>query len=407
MILSHLLLVSFFVILYIGNMRIIGLLYTCIMVFVLSACNTQDRKDDCFLSLSNEYLSFPVSSDTYLPYRGIEIFSVDNKEYLAYRGSDRRTIFIYELLSGKPLKCVRYSMEGGEGIGKIGEIHIEDFDHIYITTPYKSMIYRTDTTGVILQKINYDKTSDDIPVELETIAGTLGPIVILDSKIYIPQDLNMFYGNELVDKSKVGVVIDTIRHTVELLPVGFPHLINYLDIGTSAGFGCFYNRCFGEDCFVYGFLYSDIMYKTSIDHKNVIKKHVRSKYISKIDVFRTDASNFNQMLKQEAELAVYGDCLYDRYRKVYYRFAYPSSELENNDSYLEILRNGRKQFSIIILNENLEIIGETLFPEFAFSNRAHFVREDGLYLSVSHFKRKDFSEDELRFQRLDLVYNKK
>ena len=92
---------------------------------------------------------------------------------------------------------------------------------------------------------------------------------------------------------------------------------------------------------------------------------------------------------------------------MYYRFAYPSSELDNNDSYLEILRNGRKQFSIIILNENLEIIGETLFPEFAFSNRAHFVREDGLYLSVSHFKRKDFSEDELRFQRLDLVYNKK
>ncbi|MDD2952432.1 MAG: DUF4221 family protein [Parabacteroides sp.] len=380
------------------------------LFFFLLSCNskTKDLNNQYFLLPSDQYVSFPIPDNTALPYDGIKTFNVDGKEYLAFDGSDHRSLYIYDIQSKNLVKHILYEAEGDEGIKGISEFYIEDFDHIYLSS-YYPVIFRTDTAGHILQKINYAHTTDTPSIELRSTSSIMGSIVVLGQQIYIPTNINPAFGNELIEKSKVGVVIDTVSHSVEQLPLGFPPLITYQDIGTGtgSGYGCYYNRCFDGNSFVYGFLYNDLMYKTSIDHKKVIRKKVKSHYAPNIDVFHIkETSSFNEHLKIEAETSIYGDCVYDPYHKVYYRFAYPSSELEKNDSYVEILRNGRKQPSIMILNEDLEILGETLLPEFTYASRAYFVREDGLYLSVSHFKREDYSEDTLRFQRLELVTNK-
>lgn len=76
---------------------------------------------------------------------------------------------------------------------------------------------------------------------------------------------------------------------------------------------------------------------------------------------------------------------------------------KESDCYLELLRTGRKQFSIIVLNENLEIMGETLFPEYTFNPNLFMVLEDGLYLSTSHIKNPNYSDNELCFHRIDLI----
>ena len=95
--------------------------------------------------------------------------------------------------------------------------------------------------------------------------------------------------------------------------------------------------------------------------------------------------------------------LYDKYRNVYYWFACPNTTVDNNDSYLEIIRSGKKQFSILILDYNFNIIGETLFPEYTYVPTAHFINEDGLYISCSHFKNPNYNDDWLKFQRFELV----
>lgn len=51
----------------------------------------------------------------------------------------------------------------------------------------------------------------------------------------------------------------------------------------------------------------------------------------------------------------------------------------------------------------MNIVGETLFPEYTYNPNLVFIRKDGLYLSISHVKRLDFDENTLRFQKIELV----
>lgn len=67
--------------------------------------------------------------------------------------------------------------------------------------------------------------------------------------------------------------------------------------------------------------------------------------------------------------------------------------------------SGKKEFSIMILDENFKVLGETKFPPFTYVPHINFIRENGLFLSTSHFMREDYSDDWLRFQRIELKKN--
>ena len=64
---------------------------------------------------------------------------------------------------------------------------------------------------------------------------------------------------------------------------------------------------------------------------------------------------------------------------------------------------GRKKFSIIILDKNFNIIGETLFPEGIYNSYVFFVHKDGLYISKDYQMNYDQSEDFLTFELFNLI----
>lgn len=69
---------------------------------------------------------------------------------------------------------------------------------------------------------------------------------------------------------------------------------------------------------------------------------------------------------------------------------------------MELMRYGRKVFSIIILDNQFNIIGETLFPEYTYNSNLIFIREDGIYISNSHFMNPTFNDDVLSFHKFEL-----
>ena len=93
----------------------------------------------------------------------------------------------------------------------------------------------------------------------------------------------------------------------------------------------------------------------------------------------------------------------DKYRDVYYRFAYHSVSLEDNIQWRGKAVYGRKKFSIIILDKDMRMIGETLFPEYSYNSNLFFVNKDGLYLCKTHSKRSDFDENVFCFQCFELI----
>lgn len=70
-----------------------------------------------------------------------------------------------------------------------------------------------------------------------------------------------------------------------------------------------------------------------------------------------------------------------------------------NDDYT----SGRKRFSIIIMDNDFNIIGETLFPDYSYHSKSMFVEEEGLYIRSNHFKSPDFDEDKLMFTCFKLL----
>jgi hypothetical protein len=96
-------------------------------------------------------------------------------------------------------------------------------------------------------------------------------------------------------------------------------------------------------------------------------------------------------------MAAYGDLLYDKYREVYYHFAYPKTELPPEKKTFQTSFFGRERFSVIILDKDLNIIGETLFPKGIFNSYVYFVHKDGLYISRDYRIGEDQSDDFLNY----------
>ena len=69
---------------------------------------------------------------------------------------------------------------------------------------------------------------------------------------------------------------------------------------------------------------------------------------------------------------------------------------------MEVLEYGGKKFSIIILDKSLNIIGETLFPNYTYNPKLILILKDGIYICNSNPQNPDFSDDVLSFQKFEL-----
>lgn len=67
---------------------------------------------------------------------------------------------------------------------------------------------------------------------------------------------------------------------------------------------------------------------------------------------------------------------------------------------------GRKNFSIIILDKDLNKIGETKFPDYTYNSRVILILKDGLYISNSHYLNPKFDDNVLSFKKFKLSKNK-
>ena len=142
------------------------------------------------------------------------------------------------------------------------------------------------------------------------------------------------------------------------------------------------SRCFDGKHFVYSYHFDETIYIASQEHDSIKPVKVKSKYIDKV-----------RMLDDYGNLTFIDAC------------EYPETKIEKGVNGLELLQYGRKRFSIIILDKDFNIIGETLFPDYTYNSTVMFIREDGLYISDSHYLNPNYNDDVLSFRKFNLVEN--
>ena len=366
------------------------------LFFSLISCNRNHTKNHLVaLKKMEKTLYFPLDSETktliiaLFPYT-----DSDGTEYLTFQNERKNAILFYEMNTGKFLYKIKPAMEGPNGIGQLFGYHIKDLNNIYLTG-FRSEVILIDSAAKVKERINFKTISDGLMVTTGySTSINYMPIIILENKLYLA-----IKNNRRAERSYVSMTIDIDTKKLDFLPFEYPVFPVSSDKSKASSIEYYFSRCFDGSNFIYSFHYDENIYVTTPDHKSVRKIPVKSQYVRKVEFDELLPSN---TVKDMIEVAHYGDLYYDRYRDVYYRFAFPRNEVDANDNFVELWNYGRKVFSIMILDRDFQIIGETLFPEYVYNPYVVFIREDGLYISSSHFKNPNYSDDWLTFDCFQL-----
>lgn len=355
------------------------------------------------LEKKGKTLTYNISSD--VDYRLRVLFpytDLNGKEYITFQNSNEPEILIYQKEKSELFLKLDFPLEGPQSVGRFLGYHIESFDEIYLTGSYRQQITKVDTAKNILDIYLNEKTDDGHPlIPHKSTSLIYSPLVKIRNKLYIAQ---RFYPGLSISETYLAATIDLNSRSVKRLPFVFPPFLpNDIDNNKVIGHEHSYSRCYADSMFIYSFYSNEDIYIASIDHTDIKRIPVKSKYIHALEKTRFRPDDMQLGVKIACEIPIYGNLIHDPYRNVYYRFAYPATEMEDGVNYIDVNLSGRKKFSIIILDKDFNIIGETLFPEYTYISSQFFVDEDGLYLGSNHFKRTDFDEDVLKFECFELV----
>ena len=373
--------------------------------FLLFSCSNQKESssNNYQLKKAGEEIAFELDEHTKSSSHALFIYKdkAQNREYLTFLNPNFlvNEILFYDFETRKLVSKIKPELDGNNGVGTVLGYLILNNDSIFLTSRELTEIALIDTSCILKEKLVFDTTKDKIPLRASySTSFNYQPIYKIGNKLYATSRCNR--------KEKVNPVsftIDLDTKEVEHLPLEYPKLQTRINPAKIASVENKYSRIFDGTQFVYSFSYEEDIYIASIDHKTITRKPVKSKYIDKM-IPLDDFGNVT--FKDLCDHAEYGNLLYDPYRNVYYRIAFPQTDVPNNlkdRDYMDLLDYGKKSFSVIILDKDFHIIGETLFPDCTYNPKMAFVREDGLYISASHAFSENYSDDWLKFQRFELV----
>lgn len=366
---------------------------------IIISCKNDKKEYNYILKPDSTQIIIPIDDNTncycesmfkYTDTTGVNYLSLENKQ--------TNELVIYNLDSCSLSHKIKIEQEGPNGIGRIWGHHIIDSNNILLYGLNTFTIYLINKHGKILN--NYKLFDNKDPLFCNPpISMIYAPMVVIDSCIYLNQYLmskNDGYDGDDLESYPIEVEVNMKNKTAKKLPLTYPRLWE-----EKLSYPIFdYSREFDGKNFIFSFNVSNYIYVTK-DNISFKKYFCKSKYIKDKPINHYNPDPYIAK-KQNIENASYGSILYDKYRNIYYRFVYPQSELSKQENLSEAFKT-RKQFSIIILNSEFQIIGESLFPENIYIPRMFFIKEDGLYISNNNFNNPEFNENELRFQLFKFV----
>lgn len=376
-------------------------IYYALLCFLFFSCREGKMRniDSYELKNTNEIKKFRLDDD--VRYNAFYLYTFSDKQgksYLSFLNYRTNQLLFYDWNTQDFLFKVELPAEGPNGVTQISGYYIKNFDHIYVSTyAYKGLL-RVDTTGQIVQKIPYGKTPDGyevLPSYTPSSHPYIAPVFIGDAKMCITQPSVPRF--RAANETPISVVIDTLKRTCEGLPMTYS-LLN--DEEMEAG-NLQFSRIFNGKDFIYSFYVCEDVFVVSMDHSDIRRVKVKSRHIDSPTEQQKDTEQGPRLY---LELPRYGDLIYDSYRKVYYRFAYPKVSLNKDMNWWGKAVYGRKKFSVMVLDEDFHVIGETLFPEGIYNSFVFFINKDGLYISRDYkIGMAEQSEDYLTFELFQLI----
>lgn len=351
-----------------------------------------------------ERITFPVDENTYYLSKSISSF-VDKqtgKEYFSFENSEKgqHEILFYDMDSQQLVKRIDIQRTGPNAIGMFGH-YVKDLNHIYITSVGQQSLFLVNDKGGILKSYDYSLSDKGEPLSyVYSVSYCHNPLVIDSSFIYLPQRM-FHYEMRGADwlTTPICAVMDTLSGAVKVLPLKYPLLFkdkSLIDSSIDVG----YSFEFDGTNFIYSFMKSDSIIVTS-DHASSQRYAAKSRYLSKVKCIPYAGDDIEAGERSLCEQEMYWHFVYDKYRDVYYRFAFFSCDFDSKTDVME-LNTIRQEFSVIVMNKDFQVIKEVRFPKDKYLPKMFFVGKKGLYISENNPSNPEFNENRLTFSCFEL-----
>jgi len=364
-----------------------------IFIFLFLAnlsCNVQERKNELIIDIYQS-VKFPLELNVNPKRSSIQYIESDSGEYLAIQNKIGPRVEIFKLAPFKHIRSIELAIDGPNRVGIPNGFRIVSKDSLLIASipPQihtlsfdgikKSSIQVIDT----INHVNYLSSNNELPFLFdEQILFGAQPF-FRDFLQTNPDNINSYSHIYKVDlKSK----------KTDWLPISHP--------------SDFWNEGKKTPHFAWTDRYDTIVVSPQTDHrlwliskqngKLIGYKETKSVYVNKFQIVNGfpegDKGIIEGLASDRYELM-----LHDPYRDVFYRFFFIGVDWEDYTMGYRDLFANRPKIGLMLLDKNLNILGEHVFPDHHIEAWNYFVGKDGLYVSTNNPNRDDFDENFLRY----------
>ena len=350
--------------------------------------------------VESKKIVLPVDENTYYISKSMFRFEENDKEYLFFGNFEKHQheILIYDIDGQNLHKRIPLAKEGPNGVPAIyGCIPFHDSQSFLVSQHNIGRTTLIDENGNVKRRYNMrHNIKNGIWGDYRYgLSYFYNPTFIKDSIVYF-SNRSVTYNMKQEDW-KVMPMFNTLNlknGQIHSLPIKYPDIFEdnvKVPAGGGYEFTYDYNYRLGRlVCSLTG--YDSIM--VTDDLKQVRWHNGKSLYLKSMrpKVYEADGLDCIKAMK---ESPAYHNIMYDKYRDIYYRIVEFPYEFKQGESPLDT-PTGR-EFSIIIFDKDLNIIGETKFPGNKYLYKMSFVGRDGLYISENNLANPEFDEDKLVF----------
>lgn len=208
--------------------------------------------------------------------------------------------------------------------------------------------------------------------------------------------------NETFDNRQVSLLLDTETGDIQYAN-GYPPTYLKHHWGEESRTYRLPRYTVHDDKIIVSFAASHDLQIYSMDTKNYKYSYAGSdeiKQIKPFSVVKDIVSNDGKVFEWYMTSPSYEGIVYDKYRDVFYRIF----RLPMREPYTPTIRYNSKPVGVIILDSQLNYVGETVLPEDKYSPYNVFIDENGLNMQV---KDEEGDVERMKFAVLKLIKTKK
>lgn len=377
-----------------------------VILFLLISCSNNEKNQSNLPNLKfirdhsigiDEQTSAHISNFQYYQDAKTE------REYLCILNKPTNGINIYPLDNNDQVTKIKLEKEGPFGLGSISGFYVVNFDSIYVMNPGTLRLYHTNSKGAILKQFSLRSPNINVGYILPNTDDSM-EIRFKEDTIFIPGFPAIFYDKkqqQYFDQGKNMIRLVLGSGKIDNL-IPFPNKDILFDKNyTSQVVGIMAISSFDGTSNVVSFRADPTIYVYDSDGNLRTKHLIKSRYITD-PIKGIDKGQFLGDTMEEflyyLNNTFYDRIIYDRHRRLYYRLIKHATSEPFTRKMLMTGKLIRHAYSMIVLNENFQILGELDIPMGLGKGMIIPIRE-GILIESS----KNRNEDELKFELFKLV----